>query len=101
MDVAAVVLVLEAELDAEVVELEVVVVGTHQLPFFQCAIEIPGGAATCSEGFVVCFLKVHLVCWGSMAAAVQPNSLGNSQKISYKTSQNKWPPHPVLHLLYF
>ena len=26
--------------------------------------------ATCSEGFVICFLKVTLVCLGSMAAAV-------------------------------
>ena len=42
-----------------------------------------GGAATCSEGFVIYFLKVPLACLGSlgsMAAAVQPNSLGNSQK---------------------
>ena len=40
---------------------------------------VPGGAATCSEGFVVNFLKVPLACWGSSVAAVQPNSLGNSQ----------------------
>ena len=46
---------------------------------------IPGGAATCSEGFVICFLKVPLACLGSMAAAVQPNSLGNSQKKVNKT----------------
>ena len=50
---------------------------------------LSGGAATCSKGFVVCFLKVPLSCWGSMAAAVQPNSLENSQKTFYKTSQNK------------
>ena len=56
---------------------------------------IPGGAATCSEGCVVNFLKVPLACWGSSVAAVQPNSLGNSQKTSYKTSRNKWPPHLV------
>ena len=31
-----------------------------------------GGAATCSEGFVICLLKVRLACLGSMAAAVQP-----------------------------
>ena len=30
-----------------------------------------------------------------MAAAVQPNSLGNTRKSSYKTSRNKWPPHLV------
>ena len=46
---------------------------------------ILGGAATCSEGFVVCFLKVPLACLGSMAAAVQPNSPGNSQKTVNKT----------------
>ena len=46
---------------------------------------IPGGAATCSEGFVICFLKVPLACLGSMAAAVQPNNLGNSQKKVNKT----------------
>ena len=37
---------------------------------------IPGGAASCSEGFVVCFLKVPHACWGSMAAATQPNGPG-------------------------
>ena len=37
---------------------------------------ILGGAATCYGGFVICFLKVPLVCLGSMGAAVQPNSLG-------------------------
>ena len=42
--------------------------------------DILGGAATCSEGFVLCFLKVPLACWGSMAAAVQPNSLGTLRK---------------------
>ena len=31
-----------------------------------------------------------------MAAAVQPNSLGNSQKTFNKSSRNKWPLHPVL-----
>ena len=33
------------------------------------------GAGTCSEGFVICFLKVPLACLGSMAAAVQPNGI--------------------------
>ena len=36
---------------------------------------LQSGAATCSEGFVICFLKVPLTCWGSMVAAVQPNTL--------------------------
>ena len=44
--------------------------------------ELLGGAATCSKGFVICFLKIPLACLGSMAAAVQPNSLG---KTVYKT----------------
>ena len=30
---------------------------------------LQSGAATCSEGFVKCFLKVPLACLGSMAAA--------------------------------
>ena len=60
------------------------------------ACSIPGGAATCSEGFVVSFLKVPLACWGSSVAAVQPNNLGNSQKTYFKTSRIKWPPHLVL-----
>ena len=38
-------------------------------------VHLPGGAATCSEGFVVNFLKVPLACWGSSVAAVQHNSL--------------------------
>ena len=42
------------------------------------------------QGFVICFRKVPLACLGSMAAAVQPYSLGNSQKL-----WNKWPPHPI------
>ena len=44
-----------------------------------------GGAATCSKGFAICFLKVALSCLGSMEAAVQPNGLGNSQKTFCKT----------------
>ena len=47
--------------------------------------DVIGGAATYSEGFLNCFLKVPLACLGSMAAAVLPNSLGNSQKKVYKT----------------
>ena len=43
------------------------------------------GAATFSEGFVICFLIVPPACLGSMAAAVKTNSLGNSQKTVNKT----------------
>ena len=43
------------------------------------------GAATCSEGFVICSLKVPLACLGSMAGSVMANSLGNSQKKVNKT----------------
>ena len=38
--------------------------------------------ATCSKGFVICFLKVPLLVW---TAAVQPNGLWNFQKTFYKT----------------
>ena len=44
-----------------------------------------GGAATCSEGLVICFPRVPLACLGCMAAALQPKSLGNSQETVYKT----------------
>ena len=32
------------------------------------SIIVLGGAATCFEGFVICFLKVPLACLGSMTA---------------------------------
>ena len=37
---------------------------------------IQSGAAGCGKGIVMCFLKVPLACFGSMAAAVQPNDWG-------------------------
>ena len=46
---------------------------------------LQSGAAGYVKGFVTCFLEVPLACLGSRAAAVQPNSLGNSQKTVYKT----------------
>ena len=33
---------------------------------------VPDGAATCSEGFVICFLTVPLACLGSIAVAIHP-----------------------------
>ena len=48
-------------------------------------LEVLGGAATCSEGFVIYPKKVPLTCLGCMAVAVQPNSLWNFQKINNKT----------------
>ena len=49
------------------------------------------------EGFVVCFLLV--AAWGSMAAAVQPNSPGElSENILQNLSEQvarDWPPHLV------
>ena len=39
---------------------------------------LQSGAAGWVKGFVTCFLEVPLACLGSMAAAVQPNGLGNS-----------------------
>ena len=46
-----------------------------------------GGAATCSKGFVICFLKVPLACLGSMSVTVQPNSLGTLRKHFTKLSE--------------
>ena len=68
----------------------------------QCANDILGGAATCSEGFEICFLKVPLACLGSMAAAVQPSSLGTlrkhftkpSEQVAAPPSMKRW----VIHL---
>ena len=57
-----------------------------------------GGAATGSEGFVTYFLKVPLACLGSMAAAVQPSGMGNSQKTFYKTFLTSYRPR-LLKLL--
>ena len=54
-------------------------------PFDLTQTPLQPGTATCSKGFVISFLKVPLACLGSMAAAVQPNGLWNSQKTFYKT----------------
>ena len=43
------------------------------------------GAATCFKGFVTCSLKIPLACLGSMAAAVKPKGLRNSQETVNKT----------------
>ena len=50
----------------------------------KCSLSL-SGAAGCVKGLVECFLEVLLSCLGSMAAAVQPNCLWNSQKTCYKT----------------
>ena len=49
------------------------------------ALPVQSGAAGCIKGFVKCFLEVPLACLGSMTAAVQHNSLYNSQKTFHKT----------------
>ena len=49
---------------------DVVVAGPPVARVLQGADPILGGAATCSEGFVIYSLKVPLACLGSMAAAV-------------------------------
>ena len=49
------------------------------------SIHLQSVAATYSEGFVICFLKVPLAGLSRMTAAVQPNTLGNSQKTFNKT----------------
>ena len=58
---------------------------------------VQSGAATCSEGFVICFLKVHLACLCSMTAAVQPNCLWNpSENILLNHFQNLTPQNVCL-----
>ena len=57
-----------------------------------------GGAATCSEGFVICFLKVPLASLSSMAAAVQPNSLGTLSKHFTKPSEQVAAPPSMYHV---
>ena len=47
-------------------------------------ITLQSGAATRTEGFVVCLLKVLLTCLRRISAAVQPNSKQNYQKTFYK-----------------
>ena len=62
---------------------------------------ILGGAATCSEGFVICFLKVSLACLGSMAAAVQPTARGTlclRKQFTKPTEQVAAPPSIVAHV---
>ena len=49
------------------------------------SLSVQSGAAGLGKGFVTCFLEVPLACLGSMAAAVQPSYLWNSQKTCYKT----------------
>ena len=58
-------------------------------PFFQEYV----GAATCSEGFVNCFLRVGLL--GCNAAAMLPKQGELSENILVQNLRNKWPPHPV------
>ena len=61
-----------------------------------CPVQVLGGAATCLEGFVICFLRVPLACLGSMAAAVkQAHGPGELSENSLQNLRNKWPPHPV------
>ena len=43
------------------------------------------GVSGCEQGFITCFLEVPLASLSSMAAAVQPHCLWNSQKTCYKT----------------
>ena len=57
----------------------------RELTALHCA--VLGGAATCSEGFVICFPKVPLACLFSMAATGQPNSLGTLRKHFAKPSE--------------
>ena len=49
-----------------------------------------GGAATCYEGFVICFLKVPLPCLGSCSTG-SPTAWELSEDI-LQNLWNKWPP---------
>ena len=53
--------------------------GCHRMDVLK-AITVQSGAATCRKGFVICFLKVSLVCVGSIVAAVQPTACGTLRK---------------------
>ena len=53
---------------------------------------LQAGAGIYSECFVIHFLKVLLVCLGSMAAAVLPNGLWSSLKTFYKTFSSTYRP---------
>ena len=53
-----------------------------------------GGAATCSEGFVKCFLRVPRVL-GCTAAAMLPKQTRETFRKHITKLRNKWPSHPV------
>ena len=57
------------------------------------------GAADCERGIEKCFLKVALTCLGTMAAAIQPNSLWNYQKTFDKTFFTTCLPRLYMYLL--
>ena len=69
---------------------------THFLPQKSTLLSmyILGGAATCSEGFVICFLKVPFACLGSMAAAV---AWGTFRKHFTKPSEQVAAPPSIYH----
>ena len=67
----------------------------------QCMINgsVQSGVATCSEGCVIYFLKIIIfACRGSMATAVQPNSLGNTRKTFYKTFRTSCRPRLYIYV---
>ena len=49
-------------------------------------------AATCAEGFVICFMKDPLAFLGGMSSVVQLNGQWNSQKTFYKTFPTSYLP---------
>ena len=46
---------------------------------------LQSGAATCSEGFVICFLKVPLACLAAWQLQYSPTSWGTLAETCYKT----------------
>ena len=68
--------------------LERIHVGKFQMVFNNIGLKwfrnnVQSGAAGWIKCLVTCFMEVPLTCLGSMAAAVQPKCLWNSQKICY------------------
>ena len=57
-----------------------------ELGFF-CFNYLPGGVATCSEGFVISFLKVPLLAWATWQLKCSPTACGTLRKQFTKPSE--------------
>ena len=59
------------------------------------SVTLPGGAATCSEGFVYFFLRVPQGCLAVLQLPCYPSKQGELLENMLQNLRNKWPPHPV------